>query len=68
MYIFAIIRTPISMICIAVSQELQPGIWAWDYSTKKDYVKTVLSKHNIDILNLQGTEIKSNCNEKTMYN
>ena len=39
MYIFAIIRTPISMICIAVSQELQPGICAWDYSTKKRLCK-----------------------------
>ena len=34
---------------------------------KKDYVKSILKKHNLDILNMQETEIKINCNEKTLH-
>ena len=34
---------------------------------KKDYVKSLLLKNKIDVLNLQETEIKINTNEKTMH-
>ena len=33
---------------------------------KKDYVKAIMQKYNLDILNLQETEIKADLNEKTL--
>ena len=33
---------------------------------KKDYVKAIIHKYNIDILNLQETELKEGLNEKTL--
>ena len=54
---------------IAMHEQLKIATWnlCLGLLHKIDYVKTCLHKHNLDILNLQETEIKADVPLKTLH-